>query len=58
MTISSVYLLRYRPHSPAMSRVIKVLLYDGLVYFVALTAVNILNLILYRASNISIQTAA
>jgi len=58
LTVSTVYLIRYRPQSSAMSHLIRVMLYDGLGYFVALTGANILNLILYRASNPNVQTAA
>lgn len=48
--------------SNELARIVSVLrqcrmLYDGLGYFVALTASNILNLILYRASDVNIQSA-
>jgi len=39
------------------SKVARMMLYDGIGYFAALTAVNILNLIIYRASQ-DLQTSA
>ncbi|KAI5996497.1 hypothetical protein F5J12DRAFT_853962 [Pisolithus orientalis] len=36
-------------------QLIQVMLYDGLIFFVALTAVNVLNLILYRGTNVVAQ---
>jgi len=57
--ICMMYLLRYKAfsNSTLFSKFIRMMFYDGLNYFVALTAVNILNLILYRQSE-AIQTAA
>lgn len=39
------------------SRILDILLYDGLGYFVALTAVNLMNVFLYRATTHIIQTS-
>ncbi|KAI0944923.1 hypothetical protein AcW1_001740 [Taiwanofungus camphoratus] len=49
--ISAFYLLRVKPPSGRMSQLVKLMLYDGIGYFVLLTAANILNLILYRTSD-------
>ncbi|KAH9067747.1 hypothetical protein EDB87DRAFT_29492 [Lactarius vividus] len=43
---------------PSTSRLVKMMIYDGLGYFVALTVVNTVNAILYRSSNFRVQTAA
>ncbi|KAI0336754.1 hypothetical protein GY45DRAFT_1377252 [Cubamyces sp. BRFM 1775] len=48
--ISTVYLVSFNPNSGKM-------LTDGLVYFVALTGVNILNLILYRRPDEAFQSS-
>ncbi|KAF9467334.1 hypothetical protein BDZ94DRAFT_1249105 [Collybia nuda] len=57
--ISIVYLLKYKltSNSSMMSKLTRMMLYDGVGYFFALTAVNILNLILYKGSAQNIQTA-
>ncbi|KAI0064914.1 hypothetical protein BV25DRAFT_1914066 [Artomyces pyxidatus] len=57
LTVSTVYLVKCRSSSFHMSHLMKVMLYDGIGYFVALTAANVLNLILYRASNTTVQSA-
>ncbi|KAI0047718.1 hypothetical protein FA95DRAFT_1558818 [Auriscalpium vulgare] len=57
LSISTYFLIMCRPNSTGMSHLMKVMLYDGLGYFVALTGANVLNLILYRASNTTIQSA-
>lgn len=48
--ISTFYLVRSANGINSMSALVKMLFYDGLGYMVTLTAVNILNLILYRNS--------
>lgn len=48
--ISTFFLVRSASGISSMSALVKMLLYDGLGYMVTLTAVNILNLILYRNS--------
>ncbi|KAF8893923.1 hypothetical protein BD779DRAFT_961829 [Infundibulicybe gibba] len=57
--ISVIFLLKYQltPTSSVVSQVTKMMLYDGLGYFFVLTAVNILNLIMYRTSH-DVQNAA
>jgi len=58
--ISIFYLVKYKFASTGnsvMSQITKMMLYDGLGYLIALTAVNVLNLVLYRQSQ-HIQTAA
>ncbi|KAH9029740.1 hypothetical protein EDB83DRAFT_1854896 [Lactarius deliciosus] len=44
--------------SPFMSRLVKMMVYDGLWYFVALTVVNTINAILFRTHNSFIQSYA
>ncbi|KAF9020465.1 hypothetical protein BDZ89DRAFT_1020150 [Hymenopellis radicata] len=58
-TVSVVFLLRFRLSSgnSLITKLVKMLLYDGLFFFAVLTAVNVVNLILYR-QNQEIQTAA
>jgi len=48
--LSSFYLIKSASGIRRMSSLIRMLFYDGLGYIVVLTAVNILNLILYRNS--------
>lgn len=52
LTISTVYLLRFETYSGRFKRFIRIMLYDGLIFFMALTAVNVLNLILYQSGSI------
>ncbi|KAH7926260.1 hypothetical protein BV22DRAFT_1033078 [Leucogyrophana mollusca] len=55
LVISTIYLLRFNTHSGRFARLIRVMIYDGLGYFVVLTGSNVLNLILYRASDEALQ---
>lgn len=48
LVISTFHLYRYRLYSGQFSQLIRVMIYDGLVFFVALTGVNTANLVLYR----------
>ncbi|KAH9926801.1 uncharacterized protein B0H18DRAFT_1104363 [Fomitopsis serialis] len=57
LCISSFYLVRYGPVAGRLSGLVKLMLYDGLGYFVVLTAANILNLVLYRTSDILTQSS-
>ncbi|KAH9008687.1 hypothetical protein EDB83DRAFT_2455019 [Lactarius deliciosus] len=57
LSISMGYLFKYRPSSPFISRLVKMMVYDGLWYFVALTMVNTINAILFRTHNSFIQSA-
>ncbi|TFK44487.1 hypothetical protein BDQ12DRAFT_673071 [Crucibulum laeve] len=56
--MSAWFLLKYKfaTRNSMMSKVTKMMLYDGLGYLVTLTAVNVLNLILYKTSR-DIQNA-
>jgi len=52
ISISTYYLLKARVNTiSAASKLVKILLYDGLGYFVVLAAVNIMNSILFREKN-------
>ncbi|KAJ6593634.1 hypothetical protein B0H19DRAFT_28506 [Mycena capillaripes] len=54
-----VFLLRLRPSGGSvMSRVVRMMLVDGVWYFVALAMINALNLGFYRISQHEVQTAA
>ncbi|KAG9311763.1 hypothetical protein JVU11DRAFT_8006 [Chiua virens] len=57
LSISTFYLVRYNSIHGRLSRLIRTMIYDGLGYFLALTGVNVFNLILYRASNPAVQSA-
>ncbi|KAG2141378.1 uncharacterized protein EDB93DRAFT_630215 [Suillus bovinus] len=57
VTISTIHLLRYNPLSSRVEQLIRVLIYDGIGYFIVLTAANVLNLILYRTTDIRTQSA-
>jgi len=55
--LATFYLLRSAPGMHKMTGLIKMMLYDGLGYFVVLTCANVLNIVLYRASDQSIQSS-
>jgi len=58
LSIATYYLLKMRiAGMSAASRLVDILLYDGLIYIVALTAVNVMNIVLFRGAPGSIQTA-
>ncbi|KAG2124893.1 hypothetical protein DEU56DRAFT_916833 [Suillus clintonianus] len=73
VTISTIHLLRYNPLSSRVERLIRVLIYDGIGFFLVLSgmslsacdkhltnipsASNVLNLILYHTTNIETQSA-
>ncbi|KAG2340467.1 hypothetical protein BDR05DRAFT_537188 [Suillus weaverae] len=57
VTISTTHLLRYNPLSTRVERLIRVLIYDGIGYFIVLSAANVLNLILYHTTDIETQSA-
>jgi hypothetical protein len=57
LTISTTHLLQYDILSSRLERVVKVLMYDGIGYLVVLTGSNILNIVLYRESNVQTQSA-
>lgn len=58
--ISAAYLLQHHlsATSSLMSRLTKMMIYDGLFYFVVLTAVNVVNLLFYHSSSDDVRTAA
>ncbi|CCM04002.1 uncharacterized protein FIBRA_06159 [Fibroporia radiculosa] len=54
LCVSTYYLLRYYSPSLPSSRVtrfVKVMIYDGIGYFVILTGTNVLNLVIFNAAN-------
>ncbi|TFY56465.1 hypothetical protein EVJ58_g7626 [Rhodofomes roseus] len=55
--ISSFYLMRYGPVAGRMSGLVKLMFYDGLGYFAVLTGANVLNLVLYRTSDLMTQSS-
>jgi len=57
LSISTFYLVRYNSVNGRLSRLIRTMIYDGLGYFLILTAVNVFNLVLYRESNQAVQSA-
>ncbi|KAI1798031.1 hypothetical protein LXA43DRAFT_1088180 [Ganoderma leucocontextum] len=57
LCISSIYLIDVSPNTGKIGRLVKIMLADGLVYFVALTGVNVLNLILYRSRDEADQSS-
>jgi len=58
LSISTYYLLKAQATSAsAASKLMKILLYDGLIYFVALTGINMVNIFLYRQVDHSIQSS-
>lgn len=57
LTISTIHLLRYNPLSSRVSRLVRVLIYDGIGYFIVLSATNLLNLIFYHTSDAETQSA-
>lgn len=57
LAISTAHLLQYDPLSNRLERAVRVLMYDGIVYFIVLTGSNILNIVLYRESDVHTQSA-
>ncbi|CCL98312.1 uncharacterized protein FIBRA_00306 [Fibroporia radiculosa] len=54
LCISTYYLLRYySPSIPSsrVARLVKVMIYDGIGYFVILTGTNVLNLVIFNVAN-------
>ncbi|KIJ06801.1 hypothetical protein PAXINDRAFT_182624 [Paxillus involutus ATCC 200175] len=56
LVVSTVYLARHNVNG-RFSQLIKTMIYDGLGYFAALTAVNIFNIVLYRTSDEGLQSS-
>ncbi|KAG1767320.1 hypothetical protein EV702DRAFT_756505 [Suillus placidus] len=57
LAISTTYLLQYDTLSNRLERVVRVLIFDGIGYLVVLTGSNILNIVLYRASDVQTQAS-
>ncbi|KAF8271047.1 hypothetical protein EI94DRAFT_631705 [Lactarius quietus] len=57
-TISMAYLFKSYSSSLFTSRLVRIMISDGLIYFVALMVVNIVFAVLYRTTNFIVQTAA
>lgn len=57
LTVSTTHLLRYNPLSTKVGRLVRVLIYDGIGYFIVLSAANLLNLILYHTTDSETQSA-
>ncbi|KAG1782970.1 hypothetical protein EV702DRAFT_235026 [Suillus placidus] len=57
VTVSTMHLLRYNPLSGRLERLIRILIYDGIGYFIVLTASNALNLAFYHTTNLQTQSA-
>lgn len=57
LTISTTHLLQYDVLSNRLERIVRVLMYDGIGYLVVLTGSNVLNIVLYRESDIQTQSA-
>ncbi|KAJ7221274.1 hypothetical protein GGX14DRAFT_669242 [Mycena pura] len=59
MTISSAYLWKFsRTNRSTRSLLVKLMLKDGLMYFVALSAMNVVNIIFYNNPNTAVQSSA
>ncbi|KZT70439.1 hypothetical protein DAEQUDRAFT_810617 [Daedalea quercina L-15889] len=57
LCVSTFYLMRYGPVAGRMSGLVRLMLYDGLGYFVVLTGSNILNVVVYRTSDTRTQSS-
>jgi len=60
LSISTVYLLKKKPKvmpKSYSSNLLKILLFDGLGYFVALTGTNLINIFLFRGGDFATSTA-
>ncbi|KAH9996164.1 hypothetical protein BJV74DRAFT_295264 [Russula compacta] len=60
LSISTVCLLKVKAKTATASagqKLLRIMLYDGLGYWVALTAVNIINIIIYRDASRTIQSS-
>jgi len=58
LSIATHYLLKaQKAAGSTASKLLKMLLYDGMGYFVALTAVNLVNIVLYRKADHTIQSS-
>ncbi|KAJ7589940.1 hypothetical protein C8J56DRAFT_1048104 [Mycena floridula] len=59
MAVTSIYLWKFSSSSrTSLSHIAKMMLQDGIVYFIALTAMNVVNLIFFQSSNPVLQPSA
>ncbi|KAJ7930456.1 hypothetical protein B0H13DRAFT_2309702, partial [Mycena leptocephala] len=59
MLISSAYLWRFSgKNRSSRSQLAKIMLHDGIMYFVALSAMNVVNIIFYNNPNTAVQASA
>ncbi|KAH9028949.1 hypothetical protein EDB84DRAFT_257726 [Lactarius hengduanensis] len=56
LSISAVYLMKVKSVAPGTSRLFKILLYDGLGYFVVLTFTNLANILMFRGTDHLLQS--
>ncbi|KAH9056805.1 hypothetical protein EDB87DRAFT_1160480 [Lactarius vividus] len=56
LSISTVYLVKVKSVASGTSRLFKILLYDGLGYFVVLTFTNLTNMLMFRGTDHVLQT--
>lgn len=56
LSISAVYLIKVKSVAPGTSRLFKILLYDGLGYFVVLTFTNLANILMFRGTDHLLQS--
>ncbi|KAH9027466.1 hypothetical protein EDB83DRAFT_1911569 [Lactarius deliciosus] len=56
LSISTVYLMKVKSAASGTSRLFKILLYDGLGYFVILTFTNLANILMFRGTDHVLQT--
>ncbi|KAI9435540.1 hypothetical protein H4582DRAFT_657115 [Lactarius indigo] len=56
LSISTVYLMKVKSVASGTSRLFKILLYDGLGYFVVLTLTNLANILMFRGTDHVLQT--
>ncbi|KAH9047325.1 hypothetical protein EDB84DRAFT_510697 [Lactarius hengduanensis] len=57
LIISMAYLFKYHSNSPFASRLVRMMIYDGLGYFVVLTVINTINAVLTRTTNNTLQVS-
>ncbi|KAJ7021875.1 hypothetical protein C8F04DRAFT_1195016 [Mycena alexandri] len=58
LTITGVYLWKFSNASRASSRLARMILEDGIMYFIALTAMNIVNLVFLQSRDTTLQSSA
>jgi len=57
LAISTIFLFKLHTRDSRMSRLLRIMLFDGLGYFVVLTASNVFNLLTFRTSNEALQSS-